>query len=210
MYNNPYVSAYNPQSSLDRINSQMAELQRMKEQLQQPVQPTPTNLTQNFQISPTNRDVIRYAGSIDEVQRDMVIGDTPYFSKDMSVVWIKNTKGDIKTYELDEIIPMDDKDLQIQYLQSEIEELKGKIEMNNLLQMMMGNLMKQAPQKMMGQLEQQLKRVNPQAYQEFQQARKNNQDPQEYLNKIMNGFNPEQQQQWNNIMNAFNNQQKQG
>lgn len=128
MYNNPYVSAYNPQSSLDRINSQMAELQRMKEQLQQPVQPTPTNLTQNFQISPTNRDVIRYAGSIDEVQRDMVIGDTPYFSKDMSVVWIKNTKGDIKTYELDEIIPMDDKDLQIQYLQSEIEELKGKID----------------------------------------------------------------------------------
>lgn len=82
--------------------------------------------------------------------------------------------------------------------------------MNNLLQMMMGNLMKQAPQKMMGQLEQQLKRVNPQAYQEFQQARKNNQDPQEYLNKIMNGFNPEQQQQWNNLMNAFNNQQKQG
>ena len=128
MYNNPYVSAYNPQSSLDRINSQMAELQRMKEQLQQPVQPTPTNLTQNFQISPTNRDVIRYAGSIDEVQRDMVIGDTPYFSKDMSVVWIKNTKGDIKTYELDEIIPMDDKDLQIQYLQSKIEELKGKID----------------------------------------------------------------------------------
>ena len=100
----------------------------MKEQLQQPVQPTPTNLTQNFQISPTNRDVIRYAGSIDEVQRDMVIGDTPYFSKDMIVVWIKNTKGDIKTYELDEIIPMDDKDLQIQYLQSEIEDLKGKID----------------------------------------------------------------------------------
>ena len=128
MYNNPYVSAYNPQSNIDRINKQMEELQKRKDQLQQPVQPTPTNLTQNFQIAPTNREVIRYAGSIDEVQRDMVIGDTPYFSKDMSVVWIKNTKGEIKTYELNEIVPLDEKDMQIQYLQEQIEELKGKIE----------------------------------------------------------------------------------
>ena len=81
--------------------------------------------------------------------------------------------------------------------------------MNNLLQMMIGNLMKQAPQKMMGQLEQQLKRVNPQAYQEFQEARKNNTDPQEYLNKIVGGFNPQQQEQWNNMMTMFN-KNKQG
>ena len=130
MYNNPYAMTYNSQATIDRINAQMAELESMKQQLsqRQTQTQTPTNLTQNFQIAPTNREVIRYAGSIDEVQRDMVIGDTPYFSKDMSVVWIKNTKGDIKTYELDEIIPMDDKDLQIQYLQSEIEDLKGKIE----------------------------------------------------------------------------------
>ena len=61
---------------------------------------------------------------MEEVQRDMVIGDTPYFSKDMSVVWIKNTKGEIKTYELTEIIPKDDKDIRIEYLQAQIEELK--------------------------------------------------------------------------------------
>ena len=123
MYNNPYINSYNPQVSVDRINSQIAELEKMKTQMQQPIQ-TPTNLTQNFQIAPTNRDVIKYATSIDEVQRDMVVGDTPYFSKDMSVVWIKNTKGDIKTYELNEIIPKDNKDLQIEYLQAQIEELK--------------------------------------------------------------------------------------
>ena len=55
----------------------------------------------------------------------------------------------------------------------------------------------------MNQLEQQLKRVNPQAYQEFQQARKNNDDPNEYLNKIVGGFTPEQQQQWNAMMGQF-------
>ena len=95
--------------------------------MQQPIQP-PTSLTQNFQLAPTNRDVIKYADSIDEVQKDMVIGDTPYFSKDMSVVWIKNTKGEIKTYELCEIIPKDEKDIQISLLQSQIDELKKGIE----------------------------------------------------------------------------------
>lgn len=113
MYN-----AYNPQINIDKINNQIQELQKMKEQLQQPIP-----ITQNFQLAP-QKEVIRYANSIDEVQRDMVIGDTPYFSKDMSVVWVKNTKGDIKTYELTEIIPQDDKDIQIKFLQSQIEELR--------------------------------------------------------------------------------------
>lgn len=123
MYNNPYLSNINNQANVDRINNQIAELQKIKEQMQQPPQ-TPTNLTQNFQLTPPNRDIIKYAGSIEEVQRDMVVGDTPYFSKDMSVVWIKNTKGEIKTYELNEIIPRDEKDIKIEYLQAEIEELK--------------------------------------------------------------------------------------
>lgn len=45
---------------------------------------------------------------------------------------------------------------------------------------------------------------NPQVYQEFQQARKNNDDPNEYLNKIVNGFEQGKKQQWNNIMSQFN------
>lgn len=129
MYGYPNLNNYyNRQETVDRINAQQNELERMKQQLQQPQQPT--NLTQNFQIAPQNHDVIRYATSIDEVNRDMVIGDTPYFSKDMSVVWIKNTKGEIKTYELNEIIPKDEKDLKIEYLQAQIEELKKGMNKN--------------------------------------------------------------------------------
>ena len=127
MYNNPYIqNAYNQQANIDRINTQMAELERIKQQLQQPPQ-TPTNLTQNFQIAPTNNNVMKYANSMEEVQRNIVIGDTPFFSNDMSVVWIKNTKNEIKTYELNEIVPKDEKDLQIEYLQAQLNELKGKI-----------------------------------------------------------------------------------
>ena len=131
MYNNPYMTPYTQQPTIDRINMQMAELEKMKEQLQKPVP-----ITQNFQLAPSNREIIRYANSIDEVQKDMVIGDTPYFSKDMSVVWIKNTKGEIKTYELNEIIPKDNKDLQIEYLQAQIEQLRKEMktyESNNVV-----------------------------------------------------------------------------
>lgn len=128
MYNNPYFNVYNSQASIDKLNEQINNLERMKAQMQQP---QPTNLTQNFQLAPSNRDVIRYANSIDEVHRDMVIGETPYFSKDMSVVWIKNIKGEIKTYELTEIVAKDEKDIQIEMLKAQINEMKGMINSAN-------------------------------------------------------------------------------
>jgi hypothetical protein len=55
----------------------------------------------------------------------------------------------------------------------------------------------------------QLKMRNPQAYNEFLQAKKDNVDPNEYLNKVIGGFNPQQKQQWEQMMNQMN-QQKQG
>ena len=122
MFVNPY-NAYNPQASLDRINNQIAELEKMKTQI--PMQ-QPTNLTQNFQIAPTN-NVIKHAESMEEVQKNMVISDTPFFSNDMSIVWIKSTNGEIKSYELKEIIQKDEKDIQIEYLQAQIEELKKEV-----------------------------------------------------------------------------------
>lgn len=123
MYNTQY---YNNQANLDRVNSQIAELEKIKMQMQQPIA-QPTNLTQNFQLAPNNRDVIKYANSIEEVQKEIVVGDTPYFSKDMSVVWVKNTKGEVKAYELNEIVPKDAKDIQIEFLQNQIEELRKEM-----------------------------------------------------------------------------------
>lgn len=118
---NPYLNVYNPQASVDRINSQIAELEKMKAQI--PMQ-QPTNLTQNFQIATPNT-TMKYAESIDEVRKDMVICETPYFSKDMSVLWLKNTTGEIKTYNLEEIIEKDEKDVQIEILQARIKELEA-------------------------------------------------------------------------------------
>ena len=67
MINAPY-NAYNPQASIDRINSQIAELERLKQQIPQQFQPT--NLTQNFQIAPNSNNVMRYADSMEEVQKE--------------------------------------------------------------------------------------------------------------------------------------------
>lgn len=116
---------YNPQANIERINSQIAELEKIRSQIQQPI-PQPTNLTQNFQLAPS-RDGIKYANSIDDVRKENVVNDTPFFSKDMSIVWLKNAKGEIKAYELTEIIPKDEKDIQIELLQAQLNELKKEM-----------------------------------------------------------------------------------
>ena len=128
MYNNPYMLNYNPNVNQiglnERIDNEIAKLQQMKEQMknQQPA------INQTFQLAPTNSHTMRYANTIEDVERELVYFDTPFFSKDMSVVWIKSAKGDIKTYELSEIIQKDSKDIQIEMLQAQINEMKGMIE----------------------------------------------------------------------------------
>lgn len=132
--NNPYQRNLNmnQQSLYEQIDNEINNLQQMKEKmknntmaLQQP------SINQTFQLAPTNREVIKYATSLEEVQRDIVIGDTPYFSKDMSVVWVKSLNGNIKTYELSEIVPKDEKDIQIEFLQNQIEELRKEMRKND-------------------------------------------------------------------------------
>lgn len=110
---------YNPMT-IDRINGQIAELERMKQQLPQQVP-----ITQNFQLAPQSG--MKHANSLEEVQKEIVYADTPYFSNDLSVLWIKNTKGDIKTYELKEIVEKDEKDLIIDSLQMRLNEMEARL-----------------------------------------------------------------------------------
>ena len=51
MFNSPYLNAYNPQASIDKLNEQINNLERMKSQIQQTPMQQPTNLTQNFQLA---------------------------------------------------------------------------------------------------------------------------------------------------------------
>ena len=120
MFNNPYMQ----QQNLDRINDQIKQLENIRNQMQQPVP-----ITQNFQLAPSNS--IRYAKSIEEVDKSPVMGDTPFFSQDMAVLWLKNASGEVKTYELKEIIKKDEKDLKIEFLMAQIEEMKNNAKPNS-------------------------------------------------------------------------------
>ena len=67
---------------------------------------------------------MKYAESQEQVEKELVLLDTPYFSRDMSVLWVKKASGDTKTYELNEIVKKDEKDLKIEFLMAKIEELE--------------------------------------------------------------------------------------
>ena len=120
MFNNPYMQ----QQNLDRINDQIKQLENIRNQMQQPVP-----ITQNFQLAPSSS--IRYAKSIEEVDKSPVMGDTPFFSQDMAILWLKNASGEVKTYELKEIIKKDEKDLKIEFLMAQIEEMKNNAKSNS-------------------------------------------------------------------------------
>jgi hypothetical protein len=119
--------------SIDRINNQIKELENMKLQFQNVPQQQPTttpSINQTFQLAPNSQNAgVRYAQDINEVQKEFVVGDTPFFDKNFSVMWLKNAKGEIKSYELKEIVERDEKDMIIESLQAQLNDLKkGLIE----------------------------------------------------------------------------------
>lgn len=119
MYNNPYMQNYaNNQMINERIDNEIERLKQMKVNAQQPMQP----ITQNFQISPTNTS-IKYVNSIEEVHKELTICDTAFIDKEYSTLWIKNAKGDIRTFNIEEIVPKDEKDLEIEKLKSQLAKL---------------------------------------------------------------------------------------
>lgn len=123
LYNN------NAQVNIDRINNQIKELENMKTHLQNVPQPSTTpSINQTFQLAPNSQNGVRYANNIDEVQKEFVVTDTPFFDKNMTIMWLKNAKGEIKTYELNEVIIKDEKDMLIESLQMQINDLRGVLE----------------------------------------------------------------------------------
>ena len=129
MYGNPYMpQTFNRQEAVDRINANMNELERMKQQLQQPQQTQQPAINQTFQLSSSNN--IKYANTLDEVNKEYVINDTPFFTKDFSQMWLKSANGNIKVYTLEEVVPKDDRDLLIESLQMQVAELRKEMNEN--------------------------------------------------------------------------------
>lgn len=127
MYNQ-YYNPYSPQVTREKIDGEIAKLQQLKDQLAQNNQTNQTpSINQTFQLAGMPNNGIKYANSIEDVNKEIVYTDTPYFSHDLSVLWLKNAKGNIKVYELKEIVPKDEKDMIIENLQTQINEMREEI-----------------------------------------------------------------------------------
>lgn len=121
MYQNPYIQNYNQQSLNDKIDNEIAKLQQMKNHnITQPA------INQTFQLAPQNNG-IKLVNSIEDVKKEFAIADTPFINIDYSTLWIKNAKGEIRTFNIQEIKPKDEKDLIIEDLQKQLNEMKGKM-----------------------------------------------------------------------------------
>ena len=116
----------------DRIDRQMQQMQQFNQnQMQQ--QPVP-NVTQNFQLAPnpTNNELeSKYVNNIDEVKGIFVMKTGVFLNKELNTLWIKNTNGDIRTFELNEIIPQDPKDIEINNLKKELQRMREMINYGN-------------------------------------------------------------------------------
>jgi hypothetical protein len=116
------------QNMRDRIDNQMRQIQQQQNQIPQQV---PTNLTQNFQITPqqniANELEVKYANNIDEVKNTFVMKTGVFVTKDFSTLWIKDVSGNVRTFRTEEVVELDEKDKEIMYLKKQIEEMKGMI-----------------------------------------------------------------------------------
>lgn len=126
---NPYMIQGNYMTELqnmrDRIDNQIQQVAQQQQSMQQMPMQQPS-INQTFQLSPTNgNNNFKIVNTIEDVQKEIVLADTYFLSKDNSQMWIKNTRGDIRTFTIEEIIPKDEKDLLIEDLQRQINELKG-------------------------------------------------------------------------------------
>lgn len=130
MFNNPFLqNSYGPsnnnmdQNYLNMIDREKEKLDKLRENYLNRFQ-QPTAINQTFQIA-SNNNGIKYVNSIEDVQKELTIVDTPFISNDFSILWIKTPKGEIRTFSIQEIKPKDEKDLLIEQLQKENEYLKG-------------------------------------------------------------------------------------
>lgn len=125
------MNGYNPQimnfdKQILEERNKIAELERQK---MQALYTPPTILNQTIQAGPQSNG-IKYAESIDEVNREMVFADTLFINKGFTNLWFKNPRGEVKTYLLEEFIPKDEKDIKIENLEKQLNDLKKEITNN--------------------------------------------------------------------------------
>lgn len=137
---NPYNPNYimnEWQNMKDRIDKNMQQYQQVQSQFMQPQQQAP--ITQNFQLAPQNVNPNElqsaYVNNIEEVKNIFMQKNGVFVNKDLSNMWFKDTEGKIRTFSLIEVIEKDEKDLEIENLKNEINQMKNLLlQKNNVVE----------------------------------------------------------------------------
>ena len=129
MFGSPYYNQQTYQQDLmnmrDRLDKQIQQSQMTMQQPQQ------APITQNFQLAPNqNQNTIKYANTIDDIKKELVFSDTLFVNKEYTLLWLKNALGEVKTYKLEEVIEIDEKDKKINELMAKIEHLESEMKKN--------------------------------------------------------------------------------
>lgn len=129
MFGNPY---YNQQAYQQDLMNMRERIDKQLQQAQIPIQqPQQAPITQNFQLAPNqNQNGIKYVNTIDDVKKELVFVDTLFVNKEYTLLWLKNALGEVKTYKLEEVIEIDEKDQKINELMAKIERLESEMKKN--------------------------------------------------------------------------------
>ena len=125
---NPY---FNQQYQQDLLNMKERIDRQLQQAQNQPQMQQPVPITQNFQLAPNqNQNGIKYANTIDDVKKELVFADTLFVNKEYTQLWLKNALGEVKTYKLEQIIELDEKDRKINELMAKINMLESEMKNN--------------------------------------------------------------------------------
>lgn len=141
MYNSPYIPNYSngynqqinniPQTNnydeyIKYLDKEKERVEKSKEQYINRYQ-QPTVINQTFQSSPNGVAGLKHINSIEDVEKELTVVETAFVTNDYTQLFIKNAKGEIRTFDMFEVIPKDEKDEIIEQLRSENNKLKGMI-----------------------------------------------------------------------------------
>ena len=133
-YQNNQFYMQDLQNMKDKIERQIQQMQQFNQNQNQTQQQPIPQINQSFQLAPNpnnNELESKYVNNIDEVKGIFVMKTGVFLNKELNTLWIKNTNGDIRTFELNEIIPQDPKDIEINNLKLELQRMKEMINYDN-------------------------------------------------------------------------------
>ena len=115
------------QNMREKIDRQMQQMQQLNQnQMQHQPVPQP-QIHQSFQLAPQSsfsEIQAKYVSDINDVKNTFVMSLGMFLNKEMTTLWLKNINGEIRTFSLNEIIEQDPKDIEINNLKQELENMK--------------------------------------------------------------------------------------